>query len=272
MPTDSFTDALERLDPASRALLDLSLRRGMRTEEIAEVLGADPDSVADTRDEALRRVASDVGMAGDEQLDEVRARLAELPADQWLGQATANGSAEGIETIDTEVAATEPEEKPAQEPKRRRRRWPLLVGLLVAAGAIVAIALAGGGSDDKKSSSTPAPSQPDHAKPLGSPSTKLAPIGSGATGTARLTGKRLQLDVTGLPAPHGGFYEVWLYNSVIDARSIGKSPSRHVKLDAKLPADWKHYRFVDISREPNDGNVSHSGESVARVPAAQLAR
>src|SRR3954466_14873096 len=102
MPTDSFTSALERLHPASRALLDLSLRRGMRTEEIADVLGAEPENVEASRDEALQRIASDVGVS---ELDEVRARLAELPQEEWIAPAATNGNHVG------------------EEPKRRRSIW-----------------------------------------------------------------------------------------------------------------------------------------------------
>ena len=109
---DSFTAALSRLDPASRALLDLSLRRGMRTEEIAELLGADPDSVAASRDEALRRVADDVGMNDTEQhLDEVRTRLAELPAAEWLGEAAraTNGTSRSADPEAEPAVVAEPE-------------------------------------------------------------------------------------------------------------------------------------------------------------------
>src|SRR3954454_4171872 len=125
MLSDSFTHALEGLDPASRALLDLSLRRGMRAEEIADVLGAEPDSVALSRDEALRNVAAAVGMGRDEQLDEVRAHLAELPADEWHGPRNgANGAGGNGST----AAAAEPE--PAEAP--RGRSWPLLLPVLLA--------------------------------------------------------------------------------------------------------------------------------------------
>jgi hypothetical protein len=328
MPTDSFTDALERLDPASRALLDLSLRRGMRTEEIAEVLGADPDSVAASRDEALRRVAEDVGMPGHHQVDEVRARLAELPADDWLGRAATNGAATaasalaearietapveplpapvallqpateqaegGGQTADGTAEAPEAEEvaepeetatttRTSAEPRERRRVLPVLLGLLVVAGVIVAVVLGSGGNGGKKASSAPsaaAPaSKPKPAKPQPqpkppSPGARVAAFGAAAnvSGTARIAGDHLVLDVSGLPAPRGGYYEVWLYNSLIDAASLGKSQSGHIKLDAKLPGDWKRYRFVDVSREPNDGNASPSGESVARVPVSRLAR
>src|SRR3954464_9671318 len=113
MPPDSFTSALGQLDPASRALLDLSLRRGMRTEEIADVLGAEPWNVALSRDEALRQVATAVGMTRDEQLDEVRARLAELPAEEWLGGPAGNGHAATTRDGAPADAETSPEDAAA---------------------------------------------------------------------------------------------------------------------------------------------------------------
>src|SRR3954447_13556979 len=118
MRSDSFSDALGQLDPASRALLDLSLRRGMRPEEIAEMLGADPETVARTRDDALRRVAADVGMERYDQLDEVRAQLAELPADEWLGAPAARGGeAGGAAPGPKPEPEPEPEPEPAPEPE-----------------------------------------------------------------------------------------------------------------------------------------------------------
>src|SRR4051794_41835266 len=81
LPMDSFTAALGRLDPASRALLDLSLRRGMKPEEIGDLLGTDPESVVAAREAALEQLATELDMEDASQLDEVRARLAELPAE-----------------------------------------------------------------------------------------------------------------------------------------------------------------------------------------------
>src|SRR3954470_7261553 len=141
MPPDSFTSALGQLDPASRALLDLSLRRGMRTEEIADVLGAEPANVEASRDEALRRIAADVGMDTAGDLDEVRARLAELPAEGWLGAPiVTNGN--GAHAVVEEAAA----EGPA---RRRRVVLPVLLGLLVIAGVVVAIVLGTSGSSSE---------------------------------------------------------------------------------------------------------------------------
>ena len=284
LPTESFAEALRRLDPASRALLDLSLRRGMRPEEIADVLGADPDTVVSSRDHALEHVASDLGLEPGESLDELRARLAELPSENWTGVEPAEPEAEPepsnvvhlpartpIVEEDLEAAAA----TPATE--RTSRAGRLLLLALVVAAAIVAIVVAasGGGSSKKHpAASAPPPSSPKPG-PSGGTSARLVavgPNGAGATGTATVSGGRLHLRITGLPAPQGGAYEVWLYNSVIDALPIGSSTAAPVVIDAKLPQGARHFRSLDISLEPADGNPAHSGNSVMRVRLATLLR
>lgn len=304
---DSFTSALSRLDPASRALLDLSLRRGMRTEEIADVLGADPDSVAASRDDALRRVARDVGL-GDGNLDEVRAQLAELPAEEWLGgasPATDVGATEErvVPAPETAAGATpsvqrpEPRRTPAPTPGARRRPnlWPALLALLLLGGVIVAIALAAGGGEEEGGTDDQAQTEqksgggggdgradggdgggsapPEPERHEGG--ARFEPIGSGnADGRARLTdgGERLEVQLRGLPSPpNGGHFEVWLYSSLIESRSLGRSRDPVVQVDTKLPPDWQDFKFVDVSLEPSDDNAAHSGESIARVRVDQLA-
>src|SRR3954469_23722042 len=81
LPTDSFTPALARLDPANRALLDLSLRRGMRPEEIGDLLGTDPESVIVAREAALEQLGAELGLDEKPDIDELRARVAALPAE-----------------------------------------------------------------------------------------------------------------------------------------------------------------------------------------------
>jgi hypothetical protein len=298
---DSFTSALSRLDPASRALLDLSLRRGMRTEEIADVLGADPDGVAASRDEALRRVARDVGL-GEDNLDEVRARLAELPAEEWMGGTSGSAAraeaaaptAEEPATEDepiTEEARERPTSQTARKPSitpgaRRRSVWPALLALLLLGGVIVAIALAAGGGDEDEGGgdqqaqteernggggSDLAPPEPERHEG----GARFEPIGAGeASGRARLTdgGERLEVELRNLPSPpNGGHHEIWLYSSLIESRSLGTSREPVIQLDVKLPPDWRDYKFVDVSVEPADENAGHSGASVARVRVEQLA-
>ena len=239
----------------------------MRTEEIAEVLGAEPESVEASRDEALQRIAGDVGI---DELDEVRARLAELPADEWLGRRNGTAVAE-VEPEDADAEAEAKGPASVDEPKKRRSLWPMLLGLLLIAGVIVAIALGTSGSDNKTASptsasaSTPKPAPASNSAP--GPA-KLAPIGAAkASGTATLSGKTLTLKASGLP---NGHYEVWVYNSILDATSIAKANGGSFTVSAGLPGNWKRYRYVDVSREQADGNVSHSGVSVLRVPTSSL--
>jgi hypothetical protein len=282
---DSFTAALSRLDPASRALLDLSLRRGMRPEEIGELLGTDPESVIVAREGALEQLASELGMEDVSQLDDVRARLAELPAAAWTGQAAARETLEEPETASVKAAEAEspvreaPAPRPASEPKRRSR-LPLLLALLAIAAIVLVIVLASSGGDEDTTASTqpsttpakkPKPDKSKPAQPKPGPSVELTPLSDahGATGTAALTqgGKRLTVKVSGL---RQGTYQVWLYDDVIDAASLTKARGTKLDLDLKLPRNASHYHYVDISLEPPDGNPNHSGESVLRAPLAKL--
>ena len=77
--------ALGRLDPLSRALLDLSLRRGMPDEEIAGVLGVDVAEVERRRAEVLERLADDLGLRTRDARDELYATLPDLPKGLWNG-------------------------------------------------------------------------------------------------------------------------------------------------------------------------------------------
>jgi hypothetical protein len=309
---DSFTYALGELDPANRALLDLSLRRGMRPEEISELLGTDPESVIVAREQALEQLAAQLGMGDVSEIDHVRTRLAELPAEAWTPpppEPAEEDERPPLKLVAPDEAPRRPE--PAEPPQQpRRRRMPVLLTLLALVVLFLVIVLASNGGDDKKTaSSTPVTSKPatPGARPSGKPKpvkpsatkppkpkpakppkpaspapttgpqAKLAPVAGsshGATGTAALLdgGRRLRLDVSGLPDPHGGAYEVWLYNSVIDAHSLVSEKGTNVKLDLKLPANASRWHFVDISLEPADGNPNHSGDSVLRVALSKLAR
>jgi DNA-directed RNA polymerase specialized sigma24 family protein len=82
---EQAAEALSRLDPASRALLDLSVRHGTDEEDIAEVLHVDPPEVQRRVDELLGRIADELSLDTREQRDELRATLPDLPPDAWQG-------------------------------------------------------------------------------------------------------------------------------------------------------------------------------------------
>jgi hypothetical protein len=291
MAVDSFShsseDVLNDLDPLSRALLDLSLQRGMDDAEIADVLGTDQESVFEVRVGLLRALAEKVAP---EHADADPAELQAVITDRLYADPAAQ--AEEIADLEAAVPAPEPEPEPESElepepdwltdrdqpaePRRRRSPLVVLLPILLVIAVVGAIVLIAGGSDGDKSADQPAAQAPAPDQPTAKPepeaatqpkarAVRLAAIGSGdATGTATLTGNRLKLKLRGLPSANGGSYQVWAYNSVIDAKPIGTPKS------AKLPADAKDYRYVDVSIEPADGNANHSGRSVLRVPLKQL--
>ena len=53
------------------------------------------------------------------------------------------------------------------------------------------------------------------------------------------------ITVRGLPNPRGGVYGVWLYDSVVRAKSLGTLPDGSGKLEVALPPDARSYRFLD---------------------------
>lgn len=62
-------------------------------------------------------------------------------------------------------------------------------------------------------------------------------------------------------------YEVWLYNSDRDARSLGAQVTdRRGTFEGirNLPSDFARWKFIDISREKVDQAKGHSGTSVLR--------
>jgi DNA-directed RNA polymerase specialized sigma24 family protein len=78
--------ALAALDPVSRALLDLSMRRGLKDEEIAAVLNVPTEDVTRRREELLDGLAQQLGLDGREERDELFASLPDLPDSYWRGQ------------------------------------------------------------------------------------------------------------------------------------------------------------------------------------------
>jgi hypothetical protein len=151
-----------------------------------------------------------------------------------------------------------------RKPRSRRQLLVMLVGIAIVLAVVVGIQRAGG-------SASPSPAEPQKAAEPKTKQAKLTAVrGASGAGTASLAGGRLRLRASGLPDPKGGTYTVWLYNSLIDSKPIGTGRGTTVDLNAKLPADAKSFKYVDVSLEPADGNPNHSGESVVRVPLAEL--
>ncbi|HYI35820.1 MAG TPA: anti-sigma factor [Thermoleophilaceae bacterium] len=136
-------------------------------------------------------------------------------------------------------------------------------------------ALTGGGDDDK-----PAPKKAakGDAKIIGQ--LVLRPVGNtnskdaGVAVVAERGGQRqliVQAQLT--PSKNRQAYEVWLYNSQNDARSLGAQVTDQngtFQGAGPLPANFERFKFIDVSVESVDQNRKHSGNSVLRGQLDQL--
>src|SRR5919199_3695488 len=75
--------SVRALDPGTRALLDLSVRRRLRDDDMAPLLRIDAFNLAWRRARAIERIASGLGLTDPRGLAQVRAALPHLPDSAW---------------------------------------------------------------------------------------------------------------------------------------------------------------------------------------------
>lgn len=293
VPADRLPAAIGDLDPGNRALLDLSLRRGVSDAEIGELLRKEPAEVARGRDAVLELLADALGVGGHDRRERVRVAVAALPDDAWHpaeapaqvappppapAQPEPRQPPAGPPEPDREraVTARELDEQHRFEPERprRSRRAGLLalLGLLAVVIALVAVLSSGGDEDEPESGGgNDSPPAQNGGPTPGGDTADLATVGGGkGSGTVTITDDGATISIRALPDPDDGVYGVWLYDSVVRAKSLGTLPKGNGNLDVTLPADAGSYRFLDVSLEPTDGNPNHSGDSVMRTPLGEL--
>ena len=285
VPADRLPGALADLDPGNRALLDLSLRRNVSDAEIGELLRKDPVDVARGRDAVLELLCDALEVGGHDRRERVREAVASLPDDAWRpGPAQPATASPPPPLLDDVADEPEPELEPEGptldeglyfEPEERRSRrtaWLLILGGIALLGVLLALLLSGGDDDgSNESGSQPAPAQNGSGPAPEGDTAKLSPIGGGrGEGTVAVTDEGATITIRGLPNPAPGSYQVWLYNSIVDAKSLGTFPEGSGKLEVQLPSDASNYRSLDVSREPDDANPNHSGASVMRAPLGDL--
>jgi hypothetical protein len=113
---DGLEAGVRALDPATRALLDLSLRRRLRDDDMAPLLQIDSFNLAWRRARAIERLASDLGLTEPSGLAQVRAALPHLPEHAWLVPPALPAGEEIVEgeavTMEFEAIAAEPAAQP----------------------------------------------------------------------------------------------------------------------------------------------------------------
>lgn len=283
VPADRLPSALADLDPGNRALLDLSLRRGVSDAEIGELLRKEPADVARGRDAVLELLADALEVDGHDRRDRVRQAVAALPEDAW----NARGGVAAVPSAlpkpqrplperdpDRAAVARELDDKLYLEPEPRSRRGAVLavLGLLAVLGALLALILSGGDDgDSNESGSQPAPKQGEPSRAPEGESARLAALGGGpGNGRISITDDGATISIRGLPNPSPGTYQVWLYDSIVRAKSLGTIQGGTGTVDVQLPPDARKYRYLDVSHEPDDANPNHSGDSVLRAPLEDL--
>ena len=211
---------------------------------------------------AERLLSEDPGLR--ERVDRLRpvvTRLEELPPEAWQG---------------LQPPPTPPLPGAEQERARRRRLPSLTLRPLAAAAAGLALVAIGVGAGLLVAGDGPS----DGQRAERGPAVQLSPpvasaTGTRAAGTAVTVGegedRRLEVKVSELAASHAGdFYEVWLLGTggkLVSLGSFQVPASGAATVTVPLPAEPGRYGSIDVSREPADGDPTHSKDSVLRGTA-----
>jgi hypothetical protein len=132
VPQARLSDALGALDPVSRAVLDLSVRRGIPDADIARLVGADPDRISGRREAALREVGAAVGLTGADELVRVGEALKQM---DWRTRSrdVLPGGPPGVAEREGEPQRPKPRTDHALGQARERSVWFFLGAAAVSA-------------------------------------------------------------------------------------------------------------------------------------------
>jgi Anti-sigma-K factor rskA/Sigma-70, region 4 len=176
--------------------------------------------------------------------------------------AAAGGTAAEPRTLTPEAAAAV---------RRRRLVTAGGVALLILLGLLVwPVGLLTGGDDDEPSQAS---SGSNGQQAGGQGSGSIPTRTQGTAIIARQQGKtQMLVTATGLePSTQNTAYQVWLYNSDEDRKSLGATvtdPQGNLQAGAELPSDYQDYQFVDLTSVTVQGQGENqrfeNGPSVLR--------
>jgi hypothetical protein len=298
----------DQLSADQRAIVELVLQRGKSYDELADLLGMPEDRVRELARAALVTLTP---VTAKQVESDWRAQLADYVLGQQTGpEATATKGhlrrseparawtrslldsletlyENGLPQVPAGERATrerrprrpEREEKPeAARPSRltlspaardavRRRR------LLAGGSAVIVILLVAvllwpigvlTGDDDEG----------DKSSNASSPASQQAGQAAGIAVIAQRSNQRqVIVQATLAPNKQRQAYEVWLYNSPTDAKSLGAQVTNAqgtYQGAGPLPKDYARFKYIDVSLEPIDQNRAHSKTSVLRGKLPKL--
>jgi Anti-sigma-K factor rskA len=310
MAENDLEHALKAIDPVARAMLDLSIRRRLPDSSIADLAQMPPDELVRWRGEVLDQLGRQIGLTGPDARDQVRTRLEAIDPSAWVGTEQAVSKGKPKPKPKEKAKAAKPKPAGERPSRRLLGLLALLVVLVIIVAIISLSGGddSGGGSSPTPttptSTSTSTTTKPTTTtttttttkpttsttttKPTTTTSTTTPPATPPVTmdplpgmpdrGTATVSisgsGDKRNIDVVlkGMPAPGGGsgVYELWLYTTLIGARSLGTIDSGDGSISAPLPADASDFRYLDLSRESGPSDHIHSGISIRRAELAPL--
>ena len=293
----------DQLSAEQRAIVELVLQQGKSYEELAGLLGMPEPRVRELARDALvqlapvsaQRVEEDWRgqlvdyVLGQQIGPEATATKGHLrrsePARTWarslldsLEQLYPNGSLPAIPDGDRSArgrgsrraaaaAAPSAELSPEARAAIKRRRQ------IAAAGAVAALVLVAvlvwpvgvltGGDDEPQA-------EPTGVSTGGDEAASAQTRGQALIATQGDASSRPQIIVTasGLkPTTQRSAYQVWLYNSNQDRKSIGAQVTDAqgtLQAGGPLPSDYRRYRFIDVTEVAVSGQSFRTGKSVLR--------
>jgi Anti-sigma-K factor rskA/Sigma-70, region 4 len=300
----------DQLTDEQRAIIELILQRGQSYDELSDKLGLSESRVRELAREALVRLAP---LTAQKVEQDWRGQLADYVLGQQSGpestatrghlrrsEAARSWARSLLDSLDglygdgmpaipdgdrggrTRERRREPRREPTRAATARRSLTPAAQAMvrrrrLITAGGVLALILIGlllwpvglltGDGDDEGGSER---AQGGQAAGQGGNPAGIAIIAQ-QDGRRQVIVQAANLARTNRQQA----YEVWLYNSPRDARSLGAQVTDQrgaLQGAGPLPDNYRRYGFVDLSLEPIDRNRAHSGQSVLRGRLRALRR
>jgi hypothetical protein len=162
----------------------------------------------------------------------------------------------------------------ASAPSSRLGGALLLAAIAVAIVVAVILITTSGGSSKHAAKSTSTKASRKSGPTVG-PQLPLTPPSPSSKSTGAVVvlsekNKRaFYIEAQNLPATHGFYYAIWLYNSPTSAKALSRSPavgsSHKLAGGSALPANAGSYHEILLTRE-TDARPTHPGKVVLRGP------